>query len=144
MKKILQMLLLCMVVNSAALAQKTTPVEIIELNAKSFKEKVWNFDKEKTFKRIGNLPIILDFHATWCGPCKMLAPHLQAVQNKYKGKLIVYKIDVDKDPELAQRFNVQAMPTIVFMETKDRYKSELGYRDYEEFEKLVKSHFLFK
>lgn len=143
MKKILQMLLLCIVVSSAALAQKTTPVEIIELNAKSFKEKVWNFDKEKTFKRIGNLPIILDFHATWCGPCKMLAPHLQAVQNKYKGKLIVYKIDVDKDPELAQRFNVQAMPTIVFMETKDRYKSELGYRDYEEFEKLVKSHFLF-
>ncbi|HJV78613.1 MAG TPA: thioredoxin domain-containing protein [Paludibacter sp.] len=143
MKKILQMLLLCIVVSSAALAQKTTPVEIIELNAKSFKEKVWNFDKEKTFKRIGNLPIILDFHATWCGPCKMLAPHLQAIQNKYKGKLIVYKIDVDKDPELAQRFNVQAMPTIVFMETKDRYKSELGYRDYEEFEKLVKSHFLF-
>lgn len=143
MKKILQMLLLCIVVSSAALAQKTTPVEIIELNAKSFKEKVWNYDNEKIFKRIGNLPIILDFHATWCGPCKMLAPHLQAVQNKYKGKLIVYKIDVDKDPELAQRFNVQAMPTIVFMETKDRYKSELGYRDYEEFEKLVKAHFLF-
>jgi thioredoxin 1 len=143
MKKILQMLLLCIVVSSAALAQKTTPVEIIELNAKSFKEKVWNYDNEKIFKRIGSLPIILDFHATWCGPCKMLAPHLQAVQNKYKGKLIVYKIDVDKDPELAQRFNVQAMPTIVFMETKDRYKSELGYRDYEEFEKLVKAHFLF-
>lgn len=143
MKKTLQMLLLCIVMSSAALAQKTTAVEIIELNAKSFKEKVWNFDKEKTFKRIGNVPIILDFHATWCGPCKMLAPHLQAIQNKYKGKLIVYKIDVDKDPELAQRFNVQAMPTIVFMETKDKYKSELGYRDYEEFEKLVKSHFQF-
>ena len=143
MKRTLQMLLLCIVVSSEALAQKTTAVEIIELNAKSFKEKVWNFDKEKTFKRISNLPVILDFHATWCGPCKMLAPHLQAIQNKYKGKLIVYKIDVDKDPELAQRFNVQAMPTIVFMETKDKYKSELGYRDYEEFEKLVKAHFQF-
>jgi thioredoxin 1 len=143
MKKTLQMLLLCIIVSSTAMAQKATNVEIVELNALSFKEKVWNFDKDKTFKRIGDLPIILDFHATWCGPCKMLAPHLQTIQNKYKSKLIVYKIDVDKDPELAQRFNVQAMPTIIFMETKDRYKSELGYRDYEDFEKLVKTHFLF-
>lgn len=143
MKKILQILLLCIVVSSTAMAQTAKNVEIVELNAKSFKEKVWNFDKDKTFKRIGNLPIILDFHATWCGPCKMLAPHLQAIQNKYKGKLVIYKIDVDRDPELAQRFNVQAMPTIVFMETKEKYKSELGYRDYDEFEKLVKAHFMF-
>lgn len=142
MKRTFQLLLFCIVVSSAAIAQKTNNVEIVELNAKSFKEKVWNFDKEKSFKRVGNLPIILDFHATWCGPCKLLAPHLQAIQNKYKGKLIVYKIDVDKDPEIAQRFNVQAMPTIIFIGAKDKYKSELGYRDYDEFEKLVKTHIL--
>lgn len=141
MKKTIQLLLLCMIVSSTVLAQKATNVEIIELNATSFKQKVWNFDKDKSFKRIGNLPIILDFHATWCGPCKMLAPHLQAIQNKYRGRLIVYKIDVDKDPDLAQRFNVQAMPTIVFINSKTQYKSELGYRDYNEFEKLVKAHF---
>jgi len=143
MKRTLQALLLCLIVSATAMAQTAKNVEIVELNAKTFKEKVWNFDKDKTFKRIGNLPIILDFHATWCGPCKMLAPHLQAIQNKYKGKLVIYKIDVDKDPELAQRFNVQAMPTIVFMEAKEKYKSELGYRDYDEFEKLVKAHFMF-
>lgn len=141
MKKTLQLFLLCLVVSSTAIAQNTTDVQIVELNSKTFKEKVWNFEKEKTFKRIGKLPIILDFHATWCRPCKMLAPHLQAIQNKYKGKLIVYKIDVDKDPELAQRFNVQAMPTIVFMDNKNQYKSELGYRSYDEFEQLVKAHF---
>jgi thioredoxin 1 len=141
MKRTFQLLLFCIVVSSAAIAQKTNNVEIVELNAKSFKEKVWNFDKEKSFKRVGNLPIILDFHATWCGPCKLLAPHLQAIQNKYKGKLIVYKIDVDKDPEIAQRFNVQAMPTMVFMATKEKYKSELGYGgDYNELEKLVKTN----
>ncbi len=144
MKKTFQMLLLCIAIGSTAIAQKTANVEIIELNSKSFKQKVWNFDEEKSFKRIGKLPIILDFHATWCGPCKMLAPHLQAIQNKYNGKLIIYKIDVDKDPELAQRFNVQAMPTIVFMGSKDKYKSELGYRDYNEFEKLVQTYFFSK
>jgi thioredoxin len=144
MKKTLQMLLLCIIVSSAAIAQKTNNVQIIELNAQTFKQKVWNFDKDKLFKRVGNLPIILDFHATWCGPCKMLAPHLQAIQNKYNGKLIVYKIDVDQEPALAQRFNVQAMPTIVFMGSKEKYKSELGYRDYNEFEKLVQTYFFSK
>lgn len=144
MRKTLRMLLLCIIVSSAAIAQKTNNVQIIELNAQTFKQKVWNFDKDKSFKRVGNLPIILDFHATWCGPCKMLAPHLQAIQNKYNGKLIVYKIDVDQEPALAQRFNVQAMPTIVFMATKEKYKSELGYRDYNEFEKLVQTYFFSK
>jgi len=144
MKKILQTLLLCLVISTTALAQQTENIEIIELSANSFKQKVWNFDKDKTFNRIGNTPIILDFHAVWCRPCKMLAPHLQAIQNKYKSGLIVYKIDVDKEPELAKLFKVQAMPTIIFIGNKTEFKSELGYRDYDEFEKLVKTHFLFK
>ena len=107
------------------------------MNLQSFKQKVWNFDKDKTFNRLGNLPIILDFHATWCGPCKMLAPHLQAIQNKYKGKLVIYRIDVDKEPLLAQRFSIQAMPTMVFMGGKKSFKSELGYQEYDALEKLV-------
>ena len=126
------------------LAQQSVNVKINELTTQTFKQKVWNFDKDKTFNRIGKLPIILDFHATWCRPCKMLAPHLQAIQNKYNGKLIVYKIDVDQEPELARLFNVEAMPTIVFINGKTNYKSELGYRDYNEFEALVKSHFFKK
>ena len=141
MKKMLQLLLLCLVISSTTIAQQTTNLKINELNTQSFKQKVWNFDKNKTFTRIGKLPIILDFHATWCRPCKMLAPHLQAIQNKYNGKLIVYKIDVDQEPELAKLFNVRAMPTIVFMNSKKTYKSELGYKEYDEFESLVKNYF---
>jgi len=141
MKKTLQLLLFCFIVSSATMAQKSTNVLIIELNKQSFKQKVWNFDKYKSFTRVGNMPIILDFHATWCGPCKLLAPNLQAIQNKYKGKLIIYKIDVDQEPELAQRFNVQAMPTIVFIGSKTRYKTELGYKEYDEVENLVKTYF---
>jgi len=141
MKKTIQLLLLVFIISGTTLAQKNQNVKIIELTAQTFKQKVWNYDLNKEFKRVGNIPIILDFHATWCGPCKMLAPHLQAIQNKYAGKLIVYKIDVDKEPELAQRFNVDAMPTIIFIAEKSKYKSELGYKEYSEFEKLVKSYF---
>jgi thioredoxin len=131
-------------VSSAAIAQQSANVQIIELNSQSFKQKVWNFDKDKSFVRIGNLPIILDFYATWCRPCKMLAPHLQTIQNKYKGKLVVYRIDVDQQPELARLFKIEAMPTIVFMGSKNSYKSELGYKDYAEFENIVKTNFFKK
>ncbi|MCE5332408.1 MAG: thioredoxin family protein [Bacteroidales bacterium] len=144
MKKTIQLLMISLFLSAGLLAQTTENVKIIELNTASFKQKVWNFDKNKTFTRVGNIPVILDFHAVWCRPCKMLAPHLQAIQNKYNGKLIVYKIDVDEEPELARRFKVEAMPTIVFIDSKTNYKSELGYRDYDEFEALVKQHFFSK
>lgn len=144
MKRTVQLLMFCFIISASALAQKTTDVKIIDLDLQGFKQKVWNFDKDKSFNRIGNLPIILDFHATWCRPCKMLAPHLQAIQNKYKGKLIVYKIDVDQQPELAKLFKIEAMPTIVFMGKKNSYKSELGYKDYDEYEKIVQANFFKK
>jgi len=143
MKQTIKLLFISILFSSAVMAQKSTNVEILDLNKQTFLQKVWNFEKDKSVKRIGDLPIILDFHATWCRPCKMLAPHLQAIQNKYKGKLIIYRIDVDQEAELAQRFNVQAMPTVVFM-NKTSYKSELGYKEYDELEAVVKTNFFSK
>lgn len=144
MKKTIQLLLISLIMSAGIFAQNANNVKIVELTSASFKQKVWNFDKNKSFTRIGNTPIILDFHATWCRPCKMLAPHLQAIQNKYKGKLIVYKIDVDQEPELARLFKIEAMPTIIFINSKTGYKSELGYKDYDEFESIVKKYFFSK
>lgn len=143
MTKTVQTIALMLFFSISAFSQTTNNVEIIELNTAQFKQKVWNFDKNKEFNRISKIPLILDFHATWCRPCKMLAPHLQDIQNKYNGKLTVYKIDVDKEPELAKLFKIQAMPTIIFVNSKNSWVSELGYRDLTEFEKLVKQHFAF-
>lgn len=144
MKKTIKLLFIGLLFSTYMFAQASQDVKIVELTTSTFKEKVWDYSSNKAFDRIGNLPIILDFHATWCRPCKMLAPHLQAIQNKYNGKLIVYKIDVDQEPELARLFKIQAMPTIVFVNSKSNYTSELGYKDYEEFENLVKQRFFSK
>ncbi len=144
MKRTTYLLIFSFILTVSALAQNSENVKIEELTTKTFKSKVWNFDKNDNFKREGKLPIILDFHATWCRPCKMLAPHLQAIQNKYNGKLIVYKIDVDQEPELARKFKVEAMPTIIFVNSVNSYKSELGYRDYADFESMVKKYFFGK
>ena len=144
MKKTIQLLMLCFIVSSMTMAQNSSKVQIQELNLKTFKQKVWNFDKNKTFLREGKTPIILDFYATWCRPCKMLAPHLHALQEKYNGKIIIYEIDVDKEPELAQRFNVNAMPTLVFIGSTTGYKTELGYQEYADLEKMMNNHFFSK
>jgi len=144
MNKTFQIILLAFVISVGVNAQKPQDVNIDELNVASFKQKVWNYSKNTNFSRVGELPIILDFYATWCRPCKMLAPHLQTIQNKYKGKLIVYRIDVDKEPELARLFKIEAMPTIIYINNKSSYVSELGYRDYDEFETLVKKNFFTK
>lgn len=138
MKKLILFLVLSLPV--LLLAQKSPDVRILELNKQEFLKKVWNFEKNKSFTRIGDGPVILDFHAVWCGPCKMLAPHMQLLQNKYKGKLTIYKIDVDKEPEIAELFKAHSIPTIIFIGQKNKYFSELGYREYDELEQLTRKY----
>lgn len=58
-------------------------------------------------------PVLVDFFATWCGPCKMMAPVLDEVALEAQGKAAVYKVDVDQEPELAQRFGVMSVPTLI-------------------------------
>jgi thioredoxin 1 len=58
-------------------------------------------------------PVLVDFHATWCGPCKAMAPAIEAVAKEMKGKLKVAKIDVDENPTVTQNMRIQAMPTLI-------------------------------
>lgn len=70
---------------------------------------------KKSFKDIvdGEVPVLVDFHATWCGPCKAMAPALQAFASEMGDRLRVIKIDVDRNPQVALDYKIQGVPTLI-------------------------------
>ena len=74
-----------------------------------------NFASLKT----GNLPLVVDFWATWCGPCRMMAPIIEELANEYDGKVVVGKCDVEECEELAAEFGIRNIPTILFFKDGD-------------------------
>lgn len=79
---------------------------------------------------------VFDFSATWCGPCKMMAPVLEDIADKYKGKYFFYQVDIDSAEDLANKFNVTAVPTIIVFKNGVEVARTMGYQDYETFDKF--------
>lgn len=71
-------------------------------------------------------PMVVDLFATWCGPCKELAPILDEIEKEYKGEVIFQRVDIDQEPELAQAFNVDAIPTLLFITPQGEYQTMTG------------------
>ena len=69
-----------------------------------------NFESLKA----GNLPLVVDFWATWCGPCRMLAPVIEELAKEYEGKIVVGKCDVEENDDIAMEFGIRNIPTILF------------------------------
>ena len=90
--------------------------KVIHLTKAEFLAKVYNFEKNpEEWKYEGDKPAIVDFYATWCGPCKALAPVLEELAKEYTGKVYIYKIDVDKEEELAGAFGIRSIPTLLWI-----------------------------
>lgn len=90
-------------------------VEVRHITKAEFLQLVWNYEQNPDeWIYEGKLPCIVDFYASWCGPCKRLAPILEEIQQEYKGKIVIYKVNTETERELAAAFGIQSIPTLLF------------------------------
>ena len=106
----------------------------IQLNKQTFLKRVYDFEKSpQNWVYAGDKPCIIDFYADWCGPCKMIAPYLDEIAGKYNGKVYVYRVNVDNEQELAQKFGLQSIPAVLFCPMTGKPTMMTGARPKEDF-----------
>ena len=94
---------------------KTNKTPIVHLNKREFKEKIFDYTLSKEWNYKGTMPAVIDFYAEWCTPCKMVAPVLDELSIEYTGKIKVYKVNSEKDPEVSKAFGISSIPTLLFI-----------------------------
>lgn len=101
--------------------------------------KVTNLNFEEEVIK-SDIPVVVDFWASWCAPCRMLAPILEEVASENEGRFKVGKINIDEEMELATKFKVYSIPTIMVFKGGERVGATLGYMSKEELEEFINSN----
>ena len=83
-----------------------------------------NFESEVLYSQV---PVLVDFFAEWCGPCRMIAPIIEEIAEEYNGELKVGKINVDEEPELAGKYSVMSIPTVMLFKNGEVVSQKIGY-----------------
>ena len=96
-----------------------------------------NFDSEV---KNSEIPVLLDFWADWCMPCKMVAPVLEELSSEYDGKLKIGKVDVDKEQDLASQYNVVSIPTLLLVKGGEVVKQQVGAVPRQQIEEMIKDY----
>ncbi len=108
------------------------------LTLDTFKEKVFNFENSKDWKYEGDKPAIIDFYADWCGPCKIVAPILEELQEEYGDKLTIYKVNTEDQRELSSVFGIQSIPSLLFIPLEGQPQMAMGALPKETFKQAIK------
>ena len=125
----------CITVNAQ---EKKEESKVKHLTYSEFLRKVWDFEKDPTtFKYKGKLPAVVDFYADWCGPCRRVAPIMEKLAEEYDGQLLVYKVNVDQEKDLAAVFQVKSIPTVLFIPMEGQPMMQVGAMTEEGYRKVI-------
>ncbi|XP_074864590.1 thioredoxin, mitochondrial isoform X2 [Carettochelys insculpta] len=121
--------------------QVTVPASIRTFSTTPVWRTTFNVQDESDFQdRVVNsqMPVVVDFHAQWCGPCKILGPRLEKMVAKQQGKVLMAKVDIDDHTDLAIEYEVSAVPTVLAMKNGDVVDKFVGIKDEDQLEAFLK------
>ena len=139
MKKILANLVLLFAVITTTYAQnQSEDPAVIQMNKQMFLDKVFDYTSGATeWNYKGEKPAVIDFYATWCGPCRMVAPILKDLAKEYGDSIVIYKVDTDREKELSGAMGIQSLPTIVFIPKSGQPQVIIGAADKATFRRAI-------
>lgn len=118
--------------------------EVIVMNKDMFIKNVFDYEKTQDWKYKGDKPAIIDLYADWCGPCRMTAPIMKELAKEYADKIVIYKVNVDKERELAALFNASSIPLFVFIPMEGEPQLFRGAADKATYQKAIEDFLLKK
>lgn len=145
MKRLLFGVMMLLGFTTAVSAQKTETSEgkVIYLTTAEFKQKIYDYEKNSdqwVYK--GKLPAIIDFYAEWCRPCKMVAPIMEELAQEYKGKVVIYKVNTDKERELSSLFQIRSIPSILYIPASGKPSMDTGARTKDAYKQVIENTLL--
>ena len=145
MRKLIISLAMIAISLSSINAQNNIKGNVIHLTKAEFLEKVVNYEKNPNeWNYLGDKPAIIDFYANWCPPCKAIAPRLKELAVEYADEIVIYKVNVDDEKELAKAFNIRSIPTLIYAPMKGEPSIIVGGMSKEELVKNIETKLLNK
>jgi thioredoxin len=118
--------------------KSTSNEAVVQLSNEGFKKMIFNYEVNKEWKYEGTKPVIIDFYADWCPPCRQLSPLVEEIAKEYEGKIVVYKVNTDKEKALAQSLGITSLPTLLYISVKGKPQITLGLIPKEQIVKTIK------
>lgn len=144
MKKAILLTLISLSLCVASFSQeKAAEPKVKQLTYSEFIKNIWNFEKSpEAFVYKGKLPAVVDFYADWCGPCRMVGPIMEKMANEYDGKLLVYKVNVDQEKELASVFGVRSIPMVLFIPVEGKPMAQTGALKEDQYRQIIEKELI--
>ena len=119
--------------------------KVKKIDTETFKKEIYDYDvSPEKFVFKGDKPVVVDFYADWCAPCKQISPILSELAEEYKGEVVFYKINTDHNKALARMFNVRSIPMILYIPKNGDPSYTVGGMNKDGFKELIDEHLLGK